>query len=417
MDDDASRNEKDRHGLVAMVLRHSKHPSQQEAADRLGVHRKQVSKIESGVSRERLEDFAKGLGFRTVHVLKTFHLVDFLAEDAGKPVVDPFGPTPEQEVAIYEAGREAASHLETVMRDDCRRKNLEEARLIAAGQWEHLQKTEASRRRAEIRRSPDLRTWAFCDFLCVESVRQAARDPWEAIHVARLAVAAARCDLPWAGRLVAHALGHLANAYRVASVHDKSERLFALAHWLQDSSPADPGLLDPGRLHYMEAALRKDQRKLPDALVLLDHAYKIGHDRGHVLVQRALVLSLMGSYEEAIENLLRADELLVDREPRDEFVLKLNMGVNLCHLGRCDEAAELAKDCFDMAEKSNNRIDSLRSAWLQARVLAGKGEYLTAHGNYEGICLPVVARLQEGFPWAHVCAGQPAAWQERATDA
>jgi tetratricopeptide (TPR) repeat protein len=383
MDDNGPRDEKDKLGLTATVLRCTKHPSQQKAADRLGVSRKRVSEIESrdGASRERLEEFAKGLGFRPIHTLKTIHLLHFLEEEEPRPV-DPLGPSPEQEVAIYEAGREAAIRFETVMRDDCRRKNLEEARLIAAGQWERLQEIEPSRRQAEIRKSPDLRTWAFCDFLCAESVRQAVRDPRNAIHVGRLAVAAARCDLPWAGRLVAHALAHLANTYRVASAHEKSERLFALAHWLRDSSPADPGLLDPGRLHYMEAALRKDQRKLPDALVLLDHAYKIGRDRGHVLVQRALVLSLMGSYEEAIANLRLAETLLIDREPRDEAVLKYNLGVNLCHLNRFDEAAELAEAAYAINETSGNRIDLLRSFWLQARVLAGRGDRQIALGIY-----------------------------------
>jgi tetratricopeptide (TPR) repeat protein len=320
MDDDASRDEKDRLGLVAMVLRRSKHRLQPQAAKQLGVSAKRLSEIECGeIKPERLEDFAKRLGFRPVHVFKTRHLIDSLDEERRKPF-DPFGPTPEQEVAIYEAGREVATRWETELREDCRRLNLEKARQGAVELWERLQLIEPSRQRAEIRRSPDYRTWAFCELLCAESVRQAVRDPRTAIHVGRLAVAAARCDLPWVGRLVAHALAHLANAYRVAGTHEKSERIFALAHRLWDSSPADPGLFDPGRLHYMEAALRKDQRKLPDALALLDHAYKIGRDRGHVLVQRALVLSLMGSYEEAIETLLRADELLVDREPRDEFV-------------------------------------------------------------------------------------------------
>jgi hypothetical protein len=48
---------------------------------------------------------------------------------------------------------------------------------------------------------------------------------------------------------------------------------------------------------------------------------------------------------------------------------------------------------------------------------AAAAAFLEKISSYLGICLPVVARLQEGFPWAHVCAGQPAAWQERATDA
>lgn len=383
MDDDAaSKDEKNRLGLTAMVLRSSMDLLQSQVAEQLRVSPKRVSEIESGeASPERLEDFAERIGFRRVHVLRTRHLLDCLGE-AGRKPFDPLGPTPEQEVAIYEAGREAAARCETALREDCRRLNLKQARRTAAERWEQLQQIEPSRRQAEIRRNPDYRTWAFSELLCAESVRQAVRDPGTAIHVGRLAVAAARCDLPWVGRLVAHALAHLANAYRVKGTHEKAERLFALAHWLWASSPADPGLFDPGRLHYMEAALRKDQRKLPDALVLLDHAYKVGRDRGHVLVQRALVLSLMGSYEEAIESLLRADELLVDREPRDEATIKYNLGVNLCHLNRFDEAAGLAEGAYAINESLGNRIDLLRSFWLQARVLAGRKDRQVALGIY-----------------------------------
>lgn len=382
MDDDATKDEKNRLGLTAMVLRSSKDLLQSQVAERLGVHPKRVSEIECrDATPELLEDFASRIGFRPVHVLKTRHLLDFLGEEGSRPF-DPLGPTLEQEVAIYEAGREAAARCEMELREDCRRLNLEQARRTAAELWERLQLIEPSRQQAEIRRSPDFRTWAFCELLCAESVRQAVRDPRTAIHVGRLAVAAARYDLPWVGRLVAHALVHLANAYRVAGTHEKSERLFALAHRLWASSPADPGLLDPGRIHHMEASLRKDQRRFPEALALLDHAFKVGRDRGRVLVHRALVLSLIGSYESAIESLRRADELLVDRELRDEATLKYNLGVNLCHLNRFDEAAELAEGAYAINETLGNRIDLLRSFWLQARVLAGRKDRQVALGIY-----------------------------------
>jgi tetratricopeptide (TPR) repeat protein len=59
------------------------------------------------------------------------------------------------------------------------------------------------------------------------------------------------------------------------------------------------------------------------------------------------------------------------------------MGVNLCHLGRYDEAAELAKHCFEITEDSNNQLDNLRCTWLQARVLAGNGDYLLALNIYQ----------------------------------
>ncbi|HWM90106.1 MAG TPA: hypothetical protein VN493_05015 [Thermoanaerobaculia bacterium] len=312
--------------------------------------------------------------------------MEFLDEERRKPL-DPLGLTPEQEVVLYEAVRELNVRFEAKHRDDNRRENRKRALQIAKEQWERLEKVAPARRQAEIRETAALHTWSFCDYLCAESVRQAVRDPWEAIHVACLAVVAAQCcmDLPWNLRLVAYTLAHLANTFRVASKHEKAERLFVRANrlWARVPDSADPGVLKPGRIHYLEAALRKDQRRLPQALACLDRAFEGGIDLGRVLIHKALVLSLMGSYEEAIVNLRRADAVLVDREPRDETVLKYNIGVNLCHLKRFAEAAVLAAAVSDSIEASKNKIDILRSRWLQARVLAGKGERVLACGIYE----------------------------------
>lgn len=187
---------------------------------------------------------------------------------------------------------------------------------------------------------------------------------------------------------MAYALAHLANAYRVLGKHFEADRLFAQAHRLWNSlgaAAADPGVLDPGRIHHLEAALRKDQRKLPEALALLERAFPISRVPGRILVSRSLVLSLMGSYEEAIATLRRADTLLEDREPRDELLLNLNTGVNLCHLKRFDEAAVFAAAALRIAEASGNRIDVLRSCWLRARVLTGQGDRLLALSIYRNL--------------------------------
>lgn len=392
MDDETPRDEKDRLGLTATVLRRSMHLMQLEVAQRLGVCRKQVSEIETGrtATPERVLGLADRIGFRTLHAVKTLDLLEQLGDEQRKPC-DPLALTPEQELALYTASRELAARFETIYREGIRRDNLQRARQVAASQWERIEPLEASRRRAEIRQDPAFHTWSFCEYLCSESLRQAVRDPRQAILAGCLAVFAARLctDLPWAPRLVAFALAHLANAFRVAGRHDVAEKLFARAHRLWSTpgmAEADPGLLDPGRIHHLESALRKDQRRLPEALALLDRAFELGHDRGRILVHRALALSLMGSYEEAIAVLRRADALLVDREPRDEFVFKLNTGVNLCHLQRFDEAAALAEAAYGLAEASDNRLDILRSSWLQARVLAGRGQHVTAFGFYRILC-------------------------------
>ena len=385
-DNDDRRDEQDRLGQTAAVLRRSKHLSQQDVAEKIEVCRTRVSDIETGkeATAERVEEIARRIGYHTLHVLKTRHLIEFLADEQRKPF-DPLGPTPDQEVIVYEAGRELATRFETIVRDVIRRGKLKRARQTAAAQWKRVKRLAPSRMRAEIRSNAELHTWAFCDHLCSESVRQAVRDPRAAIAIGRLAVIAARrcADLLWVDRLVAYAFAHLANAFRVAGMHFKADRLFTRADRLWSSSAADPGVLDPGRIVDLKASLRKDQRRLPEALVLLERAFTVSRVPGRILVNRALTLSLMGSYEDAIATLRRADELLVEREPRDEFIINLNMGVSLCHLERFDEADVLAQAAYGIAEASGNRIDLLRSFWLRARVLAGRGDRKIALSIYE----------------------------------
>jgi tetratricopeptide (TPR) repeat protein len=390
------RDEKETLGQTARALRRSKKLSQEEIAKELGVHRDRVSAIEGGAATpEVIQELAERIGFRAVHVVKTMDLFEFLKEDQRRPF-DPIGPTPEQEINLYEAGRALGAELDAMYRDRIRRENLECALKAAAGQWERLKSLPLSRRRVEIRGNPDFHTWSFCLFLCAESVRRATDNPKSAPHVGQIAVVvASRCAEAWAERLVAYALAHLANAYRVLGKHRKAELLFGKARRLWDSpgaAAADPGVLDPGRIFDLEASLRKDQRKLPEALALLDRAYEVTRNRSRILVKRALVLSLMGSYEEAISNLRDADALLVTRQPREVATIDYNLGVNLCHLQRFDEAAAYEDSASRKVKASKSWIDIMRCRWLRARVLDGQGDRPGALTIYRNL----VSEFHEG---------------------
>jgi tetratricopeptide (TPR) repeat protein len=394
MDDDRrdSLDEKVRLGHTANALRRSKRLQRGDLAQKLGVRNQRISEIEQGdgVTVELIDEWAKSLDFDTVHAIRTLDLFEYLDYAQRRPP-DPIGPTPGQEVAIYEAYRELGRELDAIFRDRIRRENLQRALEAAAGEWERIKGLTAFQQRAEIRRSSGLHTWAFCLFLCEESIRQATDQPREAPRIGRLAVVVARCcNLAWGERLVAYALAHLANTYRVLGRHRKAELLFGKANrrWsLPEAAAADPGVLDPGRIFDLEASLRKDQRKLPLALELLERAYPISKVPGRILVSRSIVLSLMGSYEEALESLRRAAAFLKDGESRDKAVLDYNMGVNYCHLSRFNEAAGLADSAFDLVEASTSRIDVLRCRWLRARVFAGRGDREDALNIYRSLVM------------------------------
>lgn len=178
MDDKPGWNEKKSLGLTAKVLREKKELSQQEVADGLGVSRKRVSEIESGkkVSPENLQNIVKVVGAKTLHAMKVLDVVEYLDEEERRPL-DPLGPTPRQEMVIYEASRELSSRFEAMMRDGCRRQNLEAAQRAAAEEWAQLRRMAPSERVAAIRRNhPSAQTWIFCQFLCAIAIHRKVLD-------------------------------------------------------------------------------------------------------------------------------------------------------------------------------------------------------------------------------------------------
>lgn len=63
----------------------------------------------------------------------------------------------------------------------------------------------------------------------------------------------------------------------LSSTFDQAKRLWQVG--------SDPGrVLDPGRLLDLEASLRRDQRRLDEALALLDEAATVSRFPGRVLI-------------------------------------------------------------------------------------------------------------------------------------
>ena len=133
-------------------------------------------------------------------------------------------------------------------------------------------------------------------------------------------------------------------------------------------------MLDPGRLPDLEASLRRAQRRLPEALALLDEAAAVGRRPERALLKKGYTFEVMGEYEQAVETLLRAAPLVLQRgDPRLESILSGNLALNYCHLGRFEEAALLVKRVCAVALETGDEIEALRMTWLQGRIAAGLG--------------------------------------------
>jgi tetratricopeptide (TPR) repeat protein len=138
----------------------------------------------------------------------------------------------------------------------------------------------------------------------------------------------------------------------------------------------DPGLLNAARVLHLEASLRRGQRRVREAIALLDRALVLDRwgESPTLLMGRSKALEEVGQHEEAVALLLGLDSQLdAGSELRSRFVVRGQLVSNPCHLGRHAEAAALLTELRLLACSLGNQLDLLRVEWLRGRVAAGLG--------------------------------------------
>ena len=386
-------------GKVLADLREKAGLTQEGLARLLGRHRNTIDRWERAGKRSSrslgdrschstltpalLLEAARRMGYTVAEVLKALRYHQELrpGQPPGTPEYDPLAPTEmESKVINY-----TALQVDGLMHRAQRKAKLDEHLARAGERLEKLLSSERhSARLAAIRTSRQFQEWALSLLFCQKSIRAAARDPKEARELAELAVEVANhVELPWKDRLRAFALAHLANALRVQGELDQADVMFKEALALWGSAPKDPGLLDPGRIYDLGASLRRAQRRFDEALALHEKAISLSRTSGRFVINKATTLEQMGHYDEAFAALNEADRSLIDREPRDEFNLAINRGVNACHLGKYEQAARYAQIAMEVADQLRNRLDGARALWLQARVKAGQRDLPAAKAMFE----------------------------------
>jgi tetratricopeptide (TPR) repeat protein len=201
-----------------------------------------------------------------------------------------------------------------------------------------------------------------------------------ALHLARCGAAVAAAvpgSNGWRSRLQGYAGAHLANALRVGGDLNQADAAFERAGELWEAGAGDdPGLLNAARVLHLEASLRRGQRRVRDALVLLDKALELDRwgEGPTLLTGRTRALEELGQHEAAVLLLLRLDSQLdAKSEPRSRFVVRGQLVSNLCHLGRHAEGETALAELRLLARRLGNQLDLLRIEWLQGRVAAGLG--------------------------------------------
>jgi len=241
---------------------------------------------------------------------------------------------------------------------------------------------------------PEYRSWALAVRVAEASVEAAADDAERALELAELACSIAERVEEEPGfrlRLEGHCLGRRANAWRVANEYDRAEEDFTRAWELwRAGSDADPLLLAEWQMLSLEASLRRAQQRFPDALDLLERAKAAsGEDRaaeGRILLQREHVYEQMGDIEGALAALAEAAPAVEGcGDPRLAFLHRFKTALNLIHLRRFAEAAELWPRVVELAAGQGHRLEQLRVRWVEGRLRTGLGERLEAMAIFVAI--------------------------------
>jgi tetratricopeptide (TPR) repeat protein/transcriptional regulator with XRE-family HTH domain len=256
--------------------------------------------------------------------------------------------------------------------------------------WGHLKQRSPAERRALVQHGVKFRKWALCERVAAESIKKAPNHPKEALELAELALLIAELspgEQAWRLRIQGYTWAFVSNSRRVCNDLTGAEQAIARAWKLWEAgAPGDPGLLNRAWLPWIEAVLRRDQRRFPGALKRIGEALEFdgGELRGEILLSKARIHETLGDPEASTAALLEAEPLIdPSRETRNAWVLRINLGVDLCQLGRFGEAELRLPEVRALAERLGEELDLTRVVWLEGRVAAGLGRAAEARAAFE----------------------------------
>ncbi len=373
--------------LALYILRKAHGWTQEGLGKAAGIHGRVICEYEAGrqrpLRRDTFDRLVALMGCEADEVDLTLLYAAGLLTGRGVEPVTPVDALPAEErrigkiaayVGLIEAGRMRAR-----LRRLVRGRRAAAARRAAEGQWEELRQVGPARQRSLVEARPELQNWALAERLCEESERAAAEAPARALELARLAVRVAqlsRGDARWRSSLLGYVHAFLGNALRVAEEFSAAELAFATAwrHWRAGGTAAQ-GVLAEWRLLDREASLRRDLRQVEPALDLLRRALAAApkEARGRILVNQSFALEQAGEIEAALSALEKATPLVdATGDLRSRMGVRFNRAVNLCHLGRFEEAKAALPELRRLIPGKSADAERLR--WLTGRVAAGLGQ-------------------------------------------
>jgi transcriptional regulator with XRE-family HTH domain len=373
-------------GLALSWLRNARGWPKMRLASALRIADSLLSRYERGdaLSRESLESALAPLDYppEAVDVLLFAHRLIFheLPEEGASSLA----PTPEERRGILRAtlstGLTAAEVTYAELHRRKRQEKLEAARREAQAAWERLKGATPKERQELIATFPEYRTVALVAQVCEASVRAAAHRVEIARERAELALDIAK-RVPGEASLQAQSYcwGHIGNSRRVATDFDSADEAIAQAWKLWTSGAGiEPELLPEWRLFDLEASLRREQNRFPEALALLDQARAASEGdpvaTARILLNKEHLFERTGDRKGALAALAAAAQFV--EAARDSYLLfafRFKTANHLCGLEKWKKVAKLLPVVCEMAVERGNELELIRVGWLQAKVAAGQG--------------------------------------------
>jgi tetratricopeptide (TPR) repeat protein len=279
--------------------------------------------------------------------------------------------------------------------------DLARSRAEAPALLKKLNRFPFEQQKGLIQDAVQFRSWGLAELLCAESEGAAPTDVTRAIELAELGVILAGllpegepAELSWLCQLRARTFACLGNARRVLGELRRANDAFREADrlWVIGAGDAGDSLGYESRYLALKASLRREERRLPEALALLDQAFQSepsAREKGAILVNQASVLEELGQIDQAIALLEENSAFVEDAGDRRLFLcLRHNLLLFLTEAGRYGEAGAMVQEVALLSRDLGNGLDLVRLYWAEARIARATGRTeeairLLAHARSE----------------------------------
>jgi tetratricopeptide (TPR) repeat protein len=258
-------------------------------------------------------------------------------------------------------------------------------RVEAPGLFSELLQHTPEKRPLLVCNSSRFHTWEFCELLLRQSEEQTFHSAAFSEDLALLALEVVdHLDPAYYGvealeNLRARTWAYVANARRVKADLRGSEEAFALAFASLQRGTLEP--MDRAVLFYLQASLRRAQRRFSSTLSLLRRAAAIflnlgeTHQVGRVLVKMSTVHHAAGEPEKSIPVLYRALSLIDStREPRLLLGAWHNLIDSLSESGRFMEAQKVLTKARPLYRRFLDSWMQNRLKWVEGKIARGVGQ-------------------------------------------